>query len=51
MLELNGAVEFTAIYALDRDPFAAAAWELSRLALRRPQESPRPTLLPLPLEA
>ncbi|MBA2332068.1 MAG: RimK family alpha-L-glutamate ligase [Actinobacteria bacterium] len=37
VLELNGAVEFTAEYALDRDPFAAAAWELSRRALRCPQ--------------
>lgn len=51
VIELNGAVEFTAEYAVDRDPFAAAASELSRLALRRPQETPRPTLLPLPLEA
>jgi len=49
VLELNGAVEFTSDYALDRDPFAAAASELSRLALRRPQENPRRTLLPLPL--
>ena len=37
VLELNGAVEFTPEYALDRDPFAAAAWELSRRALRCPQ--------------
>ena len=44
VLELNGAVEFTADYALDRDPFAATAWELSRL-LRRPQKMPRPLLL------
>ncbi len=37
VLELNGAVEFTAEYALDRDPFAAAGWELARRALRCPQ--------------
>jgi RimK family alpha-L-glutamate ligase len=36
VLELNGAVEFTRDYALDRDPFVAAAWELARLALGRP---------------
>lgn len=33
VLELNGAVELTREYALDRDPFAAAAWELARTAL------------------
>ena len=53
ILELNGAVEFTAEYALDRDPFAAAAWELARHALRCPQGPPRsgPALQPLPVEA
>ena len=58
VLELNGAVEFTAEYALDRDPFAAAAWELSRRALRCPQgpagRTPPAPLLPVeatPLEA
>jgi RimK family alpha-L-glutamate ligase len=34
VLELNGAVEFTSDYALDRDPFAAAASELARVAER-----------------
>ena len=29
VLELNGAVEFNHEYALDRDPLAAAAWELA----------------------
>lgn len=33
VLELNGAVDFTADYGLDRDPFAAAASELARLVL------------------
>lgn len=37
VLELNGAVEFTAEYGLGRDPFAAAAWELARHALGCPQ--------------
>jgi RimK family alpha-L-glutamate ligase len=32
VLELNGAVEFTREYGLDRDPFAAAALELARVA-------------------
>jgi hypothetical protein len=32
VLELNGAVEFTSEYTLDRDPFAATVWELARLA-------------------
>jgi RimK family alpha-L-glutamate ligase len=48
VLELNAAVEFTAEYALDRDPFAAAAWELARHALRIPQAA---STVPLPLEA
>jgi RimK family alpha-L-glutamate ligase len=37
VLELNGAVEFTSEYSLDRDPFVAAAWELARVALGCPQ--------------
>jgi RimK family alpha-L-glutamate ligase len=32
VLELNGAVDFTAEYSLGRDPFVAAAWELARVA-------------------
>ena len=36
MLELNGAVEWTREYSLDRDPFVAAAWELARVALGCP---------------
>ena len=32
MLELNGAVELTSEYRIDRDPFVAAASELVRLA-------------------
>ena len=36
VLELNGAVEFTADYALGADPFGAAMWELAREALRAP---------------
>ena len=33
MLELNGAVDFTREYRIDRDPFVAAAAELTRAAL------------------
>jgi glutathione synthase/RimK-type ligase-like ATP-grasp enzyme len=36
VLELNGAVDFTRDYGLDRDPFAATAAELTRLA-REPE--------------
>jgi RimK family alpha-L-glutamate ligase len=36
ILELNGAVEFTREYSLDRDPFVAASWELARVALGCP---------------
>ena len=32
VLELNGAVDFTSDYRIDRDPFAAAATELVRVA-------------------
>jgi len=32
VLELNGAVEFTSEYTLDRDPFTAAVYELVRAA-------------------
>jgi RimK family alpha-L-glutamate ligase len=42
VLELNGAVEFTSEYSLDRDPFVAAAWELARVALGCPQGPARP---------
>ena len=35
VLELNGAVDFTREYRLDRDPFVAAAAELTRLAAER----------------
>ena len=35
MLELNGAVDFTREYRIDRDPFVAAAAELTRAALPR----------------
>lgn len=37
VLELNGAVEFTIDYGLDRDPFVAAAWEIARLSLGCPE--------------
>ena len=32
VLELNGAVDFTREYRIDRDPFVAAAAELTRHA-------------------
>ena len=32
VLELNGAVDFTAEYRIDRDPFVAAVSELARAA-------------------
>ena len=32
VLELNGAVDFTREYRIDRDPFVAAAAELTRAA-------------------
>lgn len=58
VLELNGAVDFTADYGLDRDPFAAAAWELARVALGCPPGPlgrqpplPRPPLPAVQLEA
>ena len=54
VLELNGAVEFTSEYALDRDPFAATAWELARQALHCPQGPSgrsRSTPPALPIEA
>jgi hypothetical protein len=35
VLELNGAVDFTREYWLDRDPFVAAAAELTRVAVER----------------
>ena len=35
VLELNGAVDFTRAYRLDRDPFVAATAELTRLAAER----------------
>ena len=34
VLELNGAVDFTSEYRIDRDPFVAAASELAQAALR-----------------
>ena len=35
VLELNGAVDFTSEYRIDRDPFVAAAWELAHAAFAR----------------
>jgi RimK family alpha-L-glutamate ligase len=37
VLELNGAVDFTRAYGLDRDPFVAAAAELARAGRERSQ--------------
>jgi RimK family alpha-L-glutamate ligase len=42
VLELNGAVDFTREYALDRDPFVAAAAELARLAQAPASVDPDP---------
>lgn len=42
VLELNGAVDFTRAYALDRDPFVAAAAELARLAREPGEVDPDP---------
>lgn len=47
VLELNGAVDFTTEYRLDRDPFAAAAAELERIAAERAPAQAEP----LPLAA
>jgi glutathione synthase/RimK-type ligase-like ATP-grasp enzyme len=38
VLELNGAVDFTREYRIDRDPFVSAAAELTRHA-REPEEA------------
>ena len=45
VLELNGAVEWTREYSLDRDPFVAAAWELARVALGCPLGPAAPAAL------
>ena len=37
VLELNGAVDFTPVYSLERDVFAATSSELARLALGMPR--------------
>lgn len=42
VLELNGAVDFTREYALDRDPFVAAAAELVRMGEERTSIDPDP---------
>jgi RimK family alpha-L-glutamate ligase len=42
VLELNGAVDFTREYALDRDPFVATAAELTRLAFETVPVDPDP---------
>lgn len=47
VLELNGAVDFTREYRLDRDPFVAAAAELSRHA----REGALPSVDPAPIAA
>jgi RimK family alpha-L-glutamate ligase len=50
VLELNGAVEWTREYSLDRDPFVAAAWELARVALGCPLGPAGPgTVAPKPM--
>ena len=46
VLELNGAVEWTREYSLDRDPFVAAAWELARVALGCPLGPAAPGRVP-----
>ena len=38
VLELNGAVEFTSDYALDRDPFVATLYQLAHAAFARPAD-------------
>lgn len=47
VLELNGAVDFTREYRLDRDPFVAATAELSRHA----REGALPSVDPAPIAA
>jgi RimK family alpha-L-glutamate ligase len=43
VVELNGAVDFTSDYSLDRDVFAATGFELARLALGCPRMPARRT--------
>ena len=43
VLELNGAVDFTAEYRIDRDPFVAAVAELARVAHATERASALPT--------
>jgi len=52
VVELNGAVDFTPLYSLGADPFAAAMWQLARRALgcptlqaARPENPALPALL------